>query len=129
VKTSGESSRLAGSEVRRQDAALGAVRELLTALGIHSHLIEWLNITMRSSGGHYGYSKVSRYAPELLSFAPTGRRIAAVRVGEKTPSFVVELARFSPDALVLPDTRVLLPGHRPEQVVSLIHHYWIGWPR
>ncbi|MEU4579990.1 hypothetical protein [Nonomuraea sp. NPDC023979] len=113
----------------KHDKALGALRDLLTERGVHSHIVEWLKLTLKSSPWPQPpVSLENRYAPELLVFAPQGWRVATVRIAPRSGAYIVEVAQVGNDNAVLPDKVTPVPGHLPAKAAALIPGYLPDMP-
>ncbi|MEU8150876.1 hypothetical protein [Nonomuraea sp. NPDC048901] len=115
-------SPISESAAAEHDQALAELRELLTRRGIHSYVVEWLKLTLRSAPFPAdALSSLDRYPPELVVFAPQGWRVATVRIAaDRSAAYVVEVARIGEDHGVMPDIRYIVPSGKPAKAAALI---------
>ncbi|MFD1543314.1 hypothetical protein [Nonomuraea guangzhouensis] len=113
---------ISGSVAAEHDQALDRLRVLLTRRGIHSYVVEWLRLTLRSAPFPAApLSNLDRYPPELIVFAPQGWRVATVRIAaDRSAAYIVEVARVGEDHALMPDIRYIVPSGKPAKAAALI---------
>jgi hypothetical protein len=102
------------------EAALEAVRMLLSARSVHTHSVSRIGLTLEGSGPPYPRNRCVQYAPELLVFAPQGWLVATVSVLPRSGEYLLALTRTGADDWPQADLRRMIPANRPDLVAGAI---------
>ncbi|MED7922722.1 hypothetical protein SMD20_00640 [Nonomuraea sp. LP-02] len=118
------------AEADRQRAALDRVLEPMTeTVGVHAELIT--RIALDCERRPEPSAEKRRHPPTLLVYADAGRRVATVTIGERSGSYLIELARIAnraetdvffaaPAADMHRDWIAVVPAHLPDQAALVI---------
>jgi hypothetical protein len=106
------------------DKILARLRALLVRRGLHARVVEWLKLTLHTGGARgLSSSRLERYTPELIVFAPEGRRVATVRMAVQAEAYIVDVAQVGEDNEMRPDKRYVIPSGHPAKVAAVIPGY------
>ncbi|MEZ7127032.1 hypothetical protein ACBR40_17015 [Nonomuraea sp. AD125B] len=108
------------AEADRQRAALdGVLKHLAKTVDLHAELITRIAIDCERQPESSAEKR--RYPPALLVYADAGRRVATVSIGERSGSYLVELARMAAPAADIPrDWIAVVPAYLPDQAALVI---------
>lgn len=84
-------------------------------------MVEWLKITLKSSNWPKPPENAQhRYPPELLVFAPQGRRVATIRIAPRSGAYLVDVAQMDGRGGLAPDKRYIVRSQEPAKVLPLL---------
>lgn len=105
---------ISGPVAEQYRAALAGVQDLLAAKGFRTRWVKRISLRLYGSSG---IRDLGVRSPELMVFAPQGRKVAEVTMGARSGAYLVSV----------PASGVFLrqiPADRPELVATLIPESW-----